>query len=658
MFKNILTVLAFLIILSNLLHSEFYRVYLKDKGNQEFSEGSELYNLTLSSLSREALERRKFHLGSNFISLVDAPIYEPYIKEIEKIANIHLKLRWKNYLVVNTTSENASIIKDLPFVNDVHIAYKKIITETDIFNNINYKQTYEFIDNTGFSKRPIQILNADKLHKLGLDGNGVIIGIIDSGFEIDNSDAFESTEILDKFDFIQNDRNTSNEFGESSQQSLHGTMVLSLIGGYKIGKILGIAPKAKFLLAKTELITSENRIEEDMYAAAVEWMEAKGVDIINTSLSYYQYDILNDQYNYSEMDGKTTIVAQAANMAVSKGVIFFTSAGNSGPNPQTIGSPADSPDLITVGAMKGDSLVVTAFSSRGPNGIGEIKPDIIAPGFKLLAAGIHNNYIFQSGTSFSSPIVAGAMALILQLNRNSIKNYDLKEKLYKSASLKVKNNNEGWGLPNFYQLAKELNNGIIGINYIHIGNSIRIFTYSFGQIENVNIKYFNDINQSINIKQMKPSFIDNQFYYDIPLSSLSNATSLFIQIYSNNFGHYISIPKENDFQEVDINTQYVSPVISFSDYPIFDSDNKILIWPNIVTKYNEIIQISVNYNLLNNGNFIEIFDSLGKSIHKESLSENFINEINIDRNSNGRYFVVIRNSKYEILKTGEFTIMR
>ncbi len=100
--------------------------------------------------------------------------------------------------------------------------------------------------------------------------------LIDSGFHVDHV-AFQHLDIVDQWDFIHNVSGTDNQPGESSSQNRHGTMVLSTIGGYDPGNIIGPAYGATYLLAKTEIVTQEIQAEEDNWVAAIERGERLGI---------------------------------------------------------------------------------------------------------------------------------------------------------------------------------------------------------------------------------------------------------------------------------------------------------------------------------------------------------------------------------------------
>jgi len=112
----------------------------------------------------------------------------------------------------------------------------------------------------------------------------------------------------------------------------HGTATLSLVGGYKPGKLIGPAFKSSFILARTEVDPGETPVEMDNWIAAAEWVDSLGADIITSSLSYLTFDSPYTDYTWQDMDGNTMPITIGADLAVNKGIIVSNSAGNSGYN--------------------------------------------------------------------------------------------------------------------------------------------------------------------------------------------------------------------------------------------------------------------------------------------------------------------------------------
>ncbi len=167
----------------------------------------------------------------------------------------------------------------------------------------------------------------------------------------------------------------------------------------------------------TEDSRSETPVEEDNWAAAAEWAESLGVDVISSSLAYSRFDFPYTSYTDRDMDGATAVTTIAATMAAARGVVVVNSAGNAGFDParNTLVAPADGVQVVSAGAVDRAGLRAP-FSSVGPTADGRIKPDVAALGVAVKVATLTTvgSYGFASGTSFSCPLTTGVVALLLE----------------------------------------------------------------------------------------------------------------------------------------------------------------------------------------------------------------------------------------------------
>ncbi len=306
-------------------------------------------------------------------------------------------------------------------------------------------------------------LNIPRVHQMGLTGKGIRIGLLDTGFNQTHEalqKVISEKHLIAQYDFINRDKNVADEASVDSTkvglQSTHGTAVWGLIAGYKPEVYIGAAYDAEFVLAKTEKIDSETHIEEDDYVAGVEWCDHWGVDIISTSLSYRDFDDFD--YEYLDLDGKSTVVTRIVNWAFERGILFVTAAGNDALKYEDGGlsAPADAFGALTVGAV--DNLgIIAYFSSYGPTADGRIKPDLCALGrFNyLIASGRNDGYYYASGTSFATPLIAGAAALVLQ----RFPNLTPAEIIARLKQFADRSQNPvvpyGWGIPDVYRSVTE-----------------------------------------------------------------------------------------------------------------------------------------------------------------------------------------------------------
>ena len=297
-----------------------------------------------------------------------------------------------------------------------------------------------------------EMLNIPEIHSKGYDGSGVLVGVFDTGFLTDHP-AFDGIDVQAQYDFLDHEADASGPGHE------HGINVLSAIGGNYPGELIGPAYKATFLLARTEDAYSESRAEEDNWVAALEWADSLGVDIISSSLNYFnEFDDPSENYPFSALDGQTTICAQAANIAASRGILVVNSAGNEGPSASSLWPPSDSPHVLSVGAVNAQQEI-TYFSARGPTYDGRIKPDVVAQGSLVYMATGVNGYIRGNGTSFSAPQIAGLAALLLQAQPQLSPDSVISIFQNQGSQASAPDNTFGWGIPNLSSLFSELKGG-------------------------------------------------------------------------------------------------------------------------------------------------------------------------------------------------------
>ncbi|KAA3600959.1 MAG: T9SS C-terminal target domain-containing protein [Calditrichaeota bacterium] len=340
-----------------------------------------------------------------------------HYSELEKLdLEVLFQSRFLSAFSILANQDEIPKIEKLPFVNKIQkvqtfvrkkITPQKVVHKNQVSDSTNY----------GLSEKQLTTITIDKLHEKGFFGEGILIGVIDTGFNLEH-EAFAGIKVIAERDFINNDSITKNEVGDSPTQDSHGTRVLSVLAGNSVGNLIGVTPKASFVLAKTEIDDQEIRIEEDNWVAALEWADSLGADLVTSSLGY---NIFEDGTGYGkdELDGKTSVVAQAAKIAVERGMVVVVGAGNEGRNsPTTILTPADVEEVISVGAVN-EFGEITSFSSNGPTSDGRIKPDICAMGARVLTVSNFSDstFTFSSGTSFSAPLVAGGIALLLELDK-------------------------------------------------------------------------------------------------------------------------------------------------------------------------------------------------------------------------------------------------
>ncbi len=297
----------------------------------------------------------------------------------------------------------------------------------------------------GPSEMPYRQLHLRPLTDDGINGTGVRVGIFDTGFDTANP-AFNGITITAQHDFVFNDAVVRDEPGKDvSGAQAHGTETWSLFAGEVAGRLHGIARGANFLLAKTEDIRSETRVEEDNYVAALEWADSIGVDVVSSSLGYLIFDN-GFSYTPSQLNGDVAVTTVAADMAAQRGILVVTAAGNDGPFSRTLSTPADADSVLSIGAE--DSLgTIADFSSRGPTADGRIKPDFTAPGVAVCVLTGVGQARRGDGTSFATPLLAASAALVKQMHP-SLLPMDLRAAFRSTATKRAAPDTiYGWGRP-------------------------------------------------------------------------------------------------------------------------------------------------------------------------------------------------------------------
>ncbi len=452
--KKFIFLLLFGITSTGISQSKYF-IYFIDKGMESLEtleKNSRNYNSALSLLSEKSIERRIKNMGKeNIITFDDLPLHSDYILKIEQLGiKIENKLRWFNAATAYLNEEEKNKLANLSIVNRIEPVRKFVFKSPELETPSSYfkQSSVLFAYDYGQSFGQLQLSDIPAVHSKGITGEGVLLGLLDTGFNWKNHESLKDATVVTEYDFVFKDFLTANDSLDNPNQHNHGTLVFSIVGGFKEGSLIGSAFGSQFILAKTEDIRSEKHIEEDNYAAALEWMESYGVDITSSSLGYSIFDSPEFSYNYSDMDGETTIVTKASELAFRRGVITITSAGNEGATFwRYILAPADGKNILAIGAVNNDNQVA-AFSSRGPSYDGRIKPDVVTQGVSVYCANAndYSGYITASGTSVSAPIASGIASLLLSAYPH-LKNTQVRSIFFESADNNLSPDNErGYGL--------------------------------------------------------------------------------------------------------------------------------------------------------------------------------------------------------------------
>ncbi|HEX8548792.1 MAG TPA: S8 family serine peptidase [Cytophagaceae bacterium] len=419
---------------------EFF-ITFTDKKNSKYSSDRPEEFLSYKSIER----RRKQRIP---LTEADLPVSSAYC---DSLARRNIKIiytsRWLNGALV---SSDSSTISKLSFRGLDNIANKSRRVGGHSF--LTDGATTDSEDTLyGDSYAQVSMLSGHLMHKHGFEGQGRLIAIIDGGFlKLDKLSHFDNLtktgKIIATKDFVDREDDVYDD-------SEHGTLVLSVLGGYTKGELIGMAYNANYLLLRSESTNYESIFEEIYWSIAAEYADSAGADIINSSLGYNTFDDPKEDHKYEQLNGKTTIITRAAEQAANVGMLVVTSQGNDGNRPwKYLVAPADAPSVLAVGAVDVDKEVA-GFSSVGPTADGRYKPDVAAMGDNLKIAFSNNTFGFGSGTSFSAPMIAGLAAGIWQ-SMPGLTAKQLRESIKRSGSqYHAPDYRSGFGIPNFLRTA-------------------------------------------------------------------------------------------------------------------------------------------------------------------------------------------------------------
>ncbi len=401
-------------------------VLFADKGFSTASDQRRAIGQFQTQMSNRAKHRRESRAHLRRPDFADLSIESRYIEAVLRLGGkLRSKSRWLNGIGLEATAQEIREIARLSFVHAIDPIHQyTMFFEGPTSGSLSPSapSSSDVLD-YGNAKTQIAQIQADFLHQEGFLGQDIVIGLLDTGFNLEHT-ALERVDVIAQRDFIYDDLNTADETDQDDlDQDKHGSAVLAILAADAPGQLIGLTPRARYLLGKTEVVSRrgvvfERQIEEDWWVEGLEWFEEMGADVVSSSLGYYEW------YRFADLDGKTSKVTVAANLAVEKGMSVIISAGNLGAQPMSdafglpgrITPPADGFDVLAIGAVDSDGQVV-AFSSRGPTFDGRIKPDLLAMGAGVTSidstthGGFSSDYL---GTSFATPLAAGAVALLME----------------------------------------------------------------------------------------------------------------------------------------------------------------------------------------------------------------------------------------------------
>ena len=387
-----------------------YWVFFTDKQNTSFD--------PYQYFDSKAIERYALN-GADLFDITNYPVNGYYAAAVENASEELIGTsRWLNAAGVMAKEEQIAIIRQFPFVAGIQL----IASDMEIAS-VNETEN----EAVSVTLDQIAIHHGELFKQHNISGKGVRVAVFDAGFpDVDTHPAFkhlrDNKQIVKTWNFVKKKEDVY-------EANSHGRMVLSCIAGMREDATqLGMAPDAQFLLARTEVAT-EPKKEEVWWVQALEWADQNGADIVNSSLGYGK-----QRYILKNMDGKTSMVAKAANTAARKGILVCNAMGNEGSDKdwRMLITPADADSILSVGAVRGMDIIAN-FSSFGPTADGRMKPNVVAWGEDNVVAGEKGNFTKASGTSFASPMMAGFAACVKQLHPEYTA-WQLKTEIEKSAN--------------------------------------------------------------------------------------------------------------------------------------------------------------------------------------------------------------------------------
>lgn len=428
-----------------------YVVKLKNKGSTPFS-----FSTPTAYLSQKAINRRtKYGIA---LDSTDLPVTPLYLSQISAVANVTVLnvSKWQNSVAIQTSDPTAiATINALSFVQSVSPVAARIQNSTNQKFNVTEQAynpsqrsmqiTTDFFNYGMGSLNEINLHKGQFLHNIGLHGQGMVIAMLDGGFFNYNTlDAMDSiilnNQVLDTWDFYSKNATVSDDHW-------HGMQCLSTIAANIPGQFIGKAPKANFMLYRTEDVSSEYPIEEFNMVCGMERADSAGADVISASLGYSEFDDVSFNHTYAQMNGNITIAAIGADLAAKKGILFVAAAGNEGGNAwHYIMTPADGDSVLAIGAVN-TSGAVGSFSSYGPSSDGQVKPDVASIGISAMVQSTSNTVATGSGTSFACPNMAGLSTILWQAFPE-VNNMRIVRALRESGSIaSAPNDRIGYGIP-------------------------------------------------------------------------------------------------------------------------------------------------------------------------------------------------------------------
>lgn len=353
-------------------------------------------------------------------------------EELEKIGTLKYSLPMINSYVLEIYKEDISQLEGIKGV-------VKVVQDTHVTTQMD------------MAKQTIQANYKEESSSMGAN---VTVAILDTGLYPHNDFIKKNNRILAFKDFVNGIENSYDDNG-------HGTHVAGIIGGDGFeseGKYEGIAPLCNIVAVKVLGKNGTGNISDVL--AGIQW--------VLDNKEKYEIKIMNLSVGMEDVEGESSVLIKAVDIAWDNDIVVVCAAGNNGPNKSTITTPGISRKVITVGSSDDAQTVsilddlISNYSSRGPTKDCIKKPDIVAPGSNIISCNCNNSYspqngvypmqnvgyIKKSGTSMAAPIITGVIARLLS-DFPDLSNKDIKLSFkYVAQDLGFPQEQQGWGLIN------------------------------------------------------------------------------------------------------------------------------------------------------------------------------------------------------------------
>jgi subtilisin family serine protease len=452
------------------LAQDRYAVFFKFKPQKEYALASPNKFLTEKAIQRRAREKVP-------VDSLDLPVTAAYLQGISAYSQELLYAsKWLNAAVVVTDAAGKKNIEALPFVQKVVWVAKGFIsrtgnrTSTGVIASIPKKWAIEesYREAAAYDFQN-ELLGIPAMHQAGFTGKGITVAVFDSGFPgldkaIPFAHVFTNKRVVGQLNVVRP------WIKEVFRDNEHGTQVASLILSNQAGTLVAGAHQAQVIFAITEDVATEYPVEELNWVRAAEYADSLGVDIINSSLGYLDFDDPSLTYTTAQLDGKTTYVTRGATLAAKRGILVVNSVGNYGSaGSSSLVAPADAQGILAVGSVNSSSVVST-FSSRGPTADGRVKPELVAFGQSPVLIRGSGQVSSAAGTSFSAPQLTALAAGLWEAKPNWTKDELLTSLIKSGTQYAAPDQNLGYGIPNF---RGAYHGALLGLNEeIESGSSI------------------------------------------------------------------------------------------------------------------------------------------------------------------------------------------